>query len=369
MPKKRCYYEIMGLAMDATDEDIKRAYRQLALSLHPDKNPDNQEMANNEFKVLQEAYEVLSDPRERKWYDKHRDAILCGQDRDDIVDKEVDVYPYCSSFCYQSFSDDANGFYTVYRNLFKTIADEDLPFRDSDDKDYEEIPEFGNSKTPYSDVHQFYSYWMSYCTAKTYSYFDKYNILDAPNRRVARLIEKENKKIRDAARKKRNEEIRSLVEYVRKRDKRVAENRRKLEAKAEENKRKSEMIRKQQIEARNKELENYQESEWTSMAALEDNLKEIEQHLDDEHNKKKKSKKSRKLVDNTDTIEDMNGENEDEDDNEYEDNLYCIACDKAFKSDKAFANHENSKKHKTNIAFLRQQLESDDQLIDNSGDS
>lgn len=68
MSRKRCYYEIMGLTTDATDEDIKKSYRQLALALHPDKNPDDIEMANNQFKLLQEAYDVLSDPRERKWF-------------------------------------------------------------------------------------------------------------------------------------------------------------------------------------------------------------------------------------------------------------------------------------------------------------
>lgn len=131
---------------------------------------------------------------------------------------------------------------------------------------------------------------------------------------------------------------------MRKRDKRVLENKKKLEAKTEANKKKSELIRRQHIEARNKELENYRESEWTSMAALEDSLKEIEEHLDSNEQKKQS-----KRVNN----------NSDEDDDEVEDNLYCIACDKAFKSDKAFANHENSKKHKTNVSFLKQELEND----------
>ena len=210
MPKKRCYYEVMGLSMDATDEDIKKAYRQLALSLHPDKNLDKAEAASNEFKTLQEAYDVLSDPKERKFYDKHKDSILCGQDRDEIVDKEVDIFPYISSFCYSSHSDEEDGFYTVYRNLFNTIADEDMPFRDNCS---ETPPGFGDSKTPYEDVHRFYSYWMSYCTPKTYYYVNKYDISEAPNRRVARLIEKENKKVRDSVKKKRNEEIRVLLIY------------------------------------------------------------------------------------------------------------------------------------------------------------
>ena len=54
--------------MEATDEDIKKTYRQLALNLHPDKNPDDMERATNEFKLLQEAYDILSDPKERKWF-------------------------------------------------------------------------------------------------------------------------------------------------------------------------------------------------------------------------------------------------------------------------------------------------------------
>ncbi len=129
---------------------------------------------------------------------------------------------------------------------------------------------------------------------------------------------------------------------MRKRDKRVLENKKKLEAKTEANKKKTELIRRQNIEARNKELENYRESEWTSMAALEDGLKEIEEHLDS-NEQKKQSKKADK----------------ESDEEEEEENLYCIACDKAFKSDKAFANHENSKKHKSNVAFLKKELENE----------
>lgn len=142
-------------------------------------------------------------------YDKHKDSILCGRNRDDIVDQEIDVYQYFTSYCYNSFSDEENGFYSVYRNVFNDIIQEDIPYRDSD-KETEIPPTFGHSMTDYSDVHKFYSYWMSYCTPKTYSYLDKYNINDAPNRRIARIIEKENKKIRDSAKKKRNEEIRVL---------------------------------------------------------------------------------------------------------------------------------------------------------------
>lgn len=66
--EKRCYYDILGVTFDATDDDIKRSYKKLALTLHPDKNPQNVENANREFTILQKAYDVLSDPKERSWY-------------------------------------------------------------------------------------------------------------------------------------------------------------------------------------------------------------------------------------------------------------------------------------------------------------
>lgn len=69
----------------------------------------------------------------------------------------------------------------------------------------------------------FYAYWQSYCTFKPYSWLDKFtpDALKEVPRRIQRLMEKENKKFRDAARKQRNDEIRALVSFVRKRDPRV----------------------------------------------------------------------------------------------------------------------------------------------------
>ncbi|CAJ0934985.1 unnamed protein product [Ranitomeya imitator] len=55
------YYEILGVPRNATQDDIKRAYRKLALKWHPDKNPDSKELAEKKFKDIAEAYEVLSD--------------------------------------------------------------------------------------------------------------------------------------------------------------------------------------------------------------------------------------------------------------------------------------------------------------------
>lgn len=66
---KRDYYEVLGVAKDATKEDIKRAYRKLAIQYHPDKNPGDKE-AEEKFKEATEAYEVLGDDQKRQTYDQ-----------------------------------------------------------------------------------------------------------------------------------------------------------------------------------------------------------------------------------------------------------------------------------------------------------
>ena len=66
---KRDYYEVLGISKDATEKDIKRAYRKLAFKWHPDKNPNNKKEAEEKFKEINEAYSVLSDPDKKRQYD------------------------------------------------------------------------------------------------------------------------------------------------------------------------------------------------------------------------------------------------------------------------------------------------------------
>ena len=67
---KRCYYEILSVSRNATEEEIKKSYRRLAMQYHPDRNPGNRE-AEERFKEAAEAYEVLSDPQKREIYNQY----------------------------------------------------------------------------------------------------------------------------------------------------------------------------------------------------------------------------------------------------------------------------------------------------------
>jgi DnaJ-class molecular chaperone len=70
---KRDYYDILGVNRDAADEEIKKAYRKLAMKFHPDRNPDNPK-AEEHFKEVKEAYEILTDPDKRAAYDQYGHA-------------------------------------------------------------------------------------------------------------------------------------------------------------------------------------------------------------------------------------------------------------------------------------------------------
>ncbi len=72
---KQCFYEVLGVAKTSSAEDLKKAYRKLAMQYHPDKNPGDKE-AEHKFKVLSEAYEILRDEQKRAAYDRYGHAAF-----------------------------------------------------------------------------------------------------------------------------------------------------------------------------------------------------------------------------------------------------------------------------------------------------
>ena len=75
------FYKILEISEGATQEDIKKAYRKLALKWHPDKNPNNREEAEEKFKEISKAYEILGNEELRKRYD--RGETIFTDDYDD----------------------------------------------------------------------------------------------------------------------------------------------------------------------------------------------------------------------------------------------------------------------------------------------
>lgn len=92
---KRDYYEVLGVGKTAQKDEVKKAYRKLAIKFHPDKNPDNKE-AENKFKEATEAYEVLSDEKKRQAYDQYGfagvDNMAGGHDYSNVYKDFEDIF-------------------------------------------------------------------------------------------------------------------------------------------------------------------------------------------------------------------------------------------------------------------------------------
>lgn len=257
---KTDYYVLLGVEQTCAQEDIKRAYRKLALSNHPDKaslNGLTDAEATENFQALQEAYSVLSDPRQRSWYDSHWEQILDDGAKEN-QDPLSNLSKYSSCRCYKGFGDDERGFYSVYRELFRQVQQHECERGSDVDSDgaLSGAPDFGNSRSPWETVSAFYKHWTDFSSRRSFSHADKWNPNTADNRQLRRRIEAENKKAKNAARKAFNEKIQELVRFARDVDPRVREHRQ-GQAQAEARKKaEKEALQKQDVEDKKLQAEH-----------------------------------------------------------------------------------------------------------------
>ena len=257
-----------------------------------DKNQDNPTQAEERFKEIQNAYEILSDKHERAWYDSHRDSILrsgerhqagtAGEGMGERPDDYVDVYEYFTSTCYSGFGDGPRGFYTVYDNVFSKLAEHEATAaaaraeRRGSSSANSRMPSFGLSGAPWKEVGAFYAEWSSFVSVKDFSWADEYNPASAPNRKIRRLMEQENEKKRKAARKEYNEGVRALVDFLKKRDKRVAAHQVEEAKRRQEREAADAARREAERQERLARAARYQAAEWArSDTEDEDNAEEV----------------------------------------------------------------------------------------------
>jgi len=335
-----CHYELLHVSRDATADEVKKAYRQQALLLHPDKNMHRVHEATELFSRIQNAYQILSDPQERAFYDRHRDSIIRKQNSRATNSPTYsidDLMPFFDNSAFQGFSDGPRGFFAVYRALFALLEDLEA---DAEAEAHAvastghkpttttQYTSFGAKHTPFEpSLRVFYDKFMHFSTARPFYEADGYDDTCAENRRHRRAIDKENQRLRDIRRREFNDTVRSLAIWVRKRDPRwqthQAERNAAKQAAANERKAADAKRRLEQAAA-------YVAPDWVADDHDEDFLlRQLEKlQLEIAADQEQRDSSDEGLGD---------------------DELYCSICKKVFKNVKQWHNHEQSKKHRANM--------------------
>lgn len=223
------------------------------------------------------------------------------------------------------FDDEPTGFYGICRETFEHLALEEEAAAENEDVDIREYPTFGSSDDDYETVVKpFYNAWSGFSTAKSFSWKDKYRLSDAPDRRVRRLMEKENKKMRDDAIREFNDAINFLVSFVRKRDPRYLPNSQSHDER-QASLRNAAAAQAARSRAANQErMAEYEVPEWAQSRSSDNGVAE--------------------------------GSFSESEEEEIIEILECVVCNKSFKSEKQLEAHERSKKHIKAVQQLKRQM-------------
>lgn len=289
---------------------------------------------------------MLSDPQERAWYDSHRESILRGNDGPDDdgepptfrnvrLTPTEEIHNLMRRFnASVPFNDEPTGFFGITRETFDHLALEEEAASDFDGAYCPDYPTFGSSNDDYeSVVKPFYAVWSGFSTRKSFAWKDKYRLSDAPDRQVRRLMEKENKKIRDDAIRDFNDAVRFLVVFVRKRDPRYIPNSQ-TDSERQKALRSAAAAQAARARAANQEkMASYTIADWAQSrddSGAEDHFPEIDEETEPEEVEL----------------------------------LECVVCDKKFKSEKQLEAHEKSKKHTKTVQQLRWRMKKEGADLD-----
>ncbi|ODQ66619.1 DnaJ-domain-containing protein [Nadsonia fulvescens var. elongata DSM 6958] len=333
-------YIILGVDKKATDDEMKKAYKKQALRLHPDRNFANVDEATKLFAKVQAAYDVLSDPQERAWYDAHG---LTGAGRNTHSKQTANIrittsdelQMYFDPLLYISMSHD--DFFQLVDELFRQLnTEEKEAYLDANQERRFELPGFGDRLSAWAkEVKPFYDTWSSFSSVKTFAWCDVYRTTDAPDRRIRRNMENKNKKIRDTAKKEFNETVRALVSFIKKRDPRALINikrDRNKKAQAEmASKAQAARDRKANANAKKRHEESYQEQDW---------------------NKVQDEDFFAAAAFPTENAATDNQSEDDDSEKAYE----CVVCDRVFHTQKMLVAHEMSRKHFKAVENLKREM-------------
>ncbi|KAL0210274.1 hypothetical protein P9112_010358 [Eukaryota sp. TZLM1-RC] len=146
----RDYYEVLGISRNASEDDIKKAYRKLAIRYHPDKNPDNTEEAQKKFVEITEAFDVLKDPEKRQIYDKYGHAGLKGGVHDGSSGTPFSGYSFNPDSVFSIFEEFFGG-----ASPFSSFFSDSTPFSAfSRTGGFESMGGFGQRQQPQDFSHE-----------------------------------------------------------------------------------------------------------------------------------------------------------------------------------------------------------------------
>ncbi|KAE8730887.1 DNAJ heat shock N-terminal domain-containing-like protein [Hibiscus syriacus] len=209
--EKHCLYEVLGLYLDCSQDEIRSAYKKLALQRHrpiPRACPRLRSPFRSQ-RTLLVRLSLLPNPLRRS--QRHNSPI-------------PDLFSFFSNTVYSGYSDKGRGFYKVYSEL----------------------------ASPYTQVTAFYNYWLGFSTVMDFVWVDEYDVMAGPNRKSRRVMEEENKKLRKKAKREYNETVRGLAEFVKKRDKSVIDmgvkRKEEMERKKEEERNRKKKLEEERLE-------------------------------------------------------------------------------------------------------------------------